>query len=225
MSWLIVCEKKEDNIRAKYIDLFASELLPLLLKLDSGILTKFMVDFFTRGLEEHKRELVLDFFENTFDSINEDDLYDARFYFLRLATRTEGTKLLLDTLFSYDKKKQELVLFQIKMDLECAIGTFMNGEFKQDWEVKRCRNIENPYIATSVMLCDECGSQHVDQINILSFLGIKGSEKITQKNQHTNMEDFKCRNCGSRLAHNLDIFSLLDRYYLLDEEFRYLAEL
>jgi hypothetical protein len=48
LSWLIACEKKEDedNTRAKYIDLFANELLPLLLKLDSGILTKFMVDFF-----------------------------------------------------------------------------------------------------------------------------------------------------------------------------------
>jgi hypothetical protein len=227
LSWLIACEKKEDegNVRAKYIDLFASELLPLLSKLDSGILTKFMVDFFTRALEEHKRELVLDFFENTFDSLNEDDLYDARFYFLRLATRTEGTKLLLDTLYSYDKKKQELVLFQIKMDLECVIGTFMNGEFKQDWEVKRYHNVENPYIATSLMLCEECGTQYVDQIEILSFLGIRGSDKITQKNQHTNMEDFKCRKCGSRLAHNLDFFSLLDRYYLLDEQFRYLVEL
>jgi hypothetical protein len=64
LSWLIVCEKKEDdNIHAKYIDLFANELLPLLLKIDSGILRKFMVDFFIRALKEHKRELVFDFFK------------------------------------------------------------------------------------------------------------------------------------------------------------------
>jgi hypothetical protein len=61
LSWLIACEKKEndeDNIRAKYNDLFANELLPLLLELDSEILTKFMVDFFIRALKEHKREIV-----------------------------------------------------------------------------------------------------------------------------------------------------------------------
>ena len=50
------------------------------------------------------------------------------------------------------------------MDLECAIGIFMNGEFKQDWEIKRYHNIENPYIATMLMSCDKCGTQYIDQI-------------------------------------------------------------
>lgn len=206
--------------------MFANELLHLLLKLDSGILTKLMIDFFIHALREHKREMVVDFFENTFDRLNEEKLYKARFYFLRLATRSPaGDKLFLDTLSSYDKKKQELVLFQIKMDLECAIEIFMNGEFKQDWEVKRYRNIENPYIGTTLMSCGECGTRYVDQIEILSFLGIKGSDKITQKNQYTNLGGFSCSKCGSKSAHHLDFFSLLDDYYLLDEEFRYLAEL
>jgi hypothetical protein len=184
LSWLIACEKKEDddNIHAKYIDLFANESLPLLLKIDSGILTKFMVDFFVRALKEHKRELVFDFFENAFDSLNEEDLYAAKFYFLRSANRSSyGNKLFLDTLSCYDKKKQELVLFQIKVDLECAIGIFMNGEFKQDWEVKRYHNIENPYTATTLMSCGKCGTQYVDQIELLAFLGIKGFNEIAQK--------------------------------------------
>jgi DNA-directed RNA polymerase subunit M/transcription elongation factor TFIIS len=145
---------------------------------------------------------------------------------LRLATRSnDGDKLFVDTLSSYDKKKQELVLFQIKMDLESAIEIFVNGEFKQDWEVKRYRNIENPYIVTTLMSCGKCGAQYDDQIDLLSFLGIKGSDKITQKNQHIDAGDFKCSKCGSKLAHYLDFFSLLDHYYLLDQEFRYLVEL
>jgi ribosomal protein S27AE len=187
-----------------------------------------MVDFFIRALKEHKREMVVDFFENTFDSLDEDYLYKARFYFLRLATRSnDGDKLFLDTLSSYDKKKQELVLFQIKMDLECAIEIFMNGEFKQDWEVKRYHNIENPYIVTTLMSCSKCGSgsQYADQISLLSFLRIKESNDIVQKSQHIDSEHFNCTKCGSKLAYHLDFFSLLDDYYLLDEEFRYLAEL
>ena len=124
------------------------------------------------AIKQDKHEIVYHFFQEVLSFLDKNNLYTVRFTFLRFISTMDddASKLFLYTLYSYDKKIQELLLFQIKMDLECSIEAFINGKFKYDWEVRRHQNIENPHIITTAISCTKCDSQYdVSQVELLVF--------------------------------------------------------
>jgi hypothetical protein len=201
LSWLIVCEQEEDNKerRISHIELFAEQILSGLLKIDTGILTKLIVDFFRAVVTNHLHELVIDFFEEIFDNLRKDLLYVVRLHFLRfIVGNLDRIELFLNILRGYDRKTRESLLFQIKMDLECPIGMFMHGEFKHEWESKRYQNIGNQHIATVVMTCNKCNWQSAEDLDLLVFLGVRDFGKHFNVVEFRKKRGYTCKKCGNK---------------------------
>lgn len=205
ISWLIAC-KREESESHKYVEILAHDFFDLLLRLDSGLSTRLMVDYFKLSMKENEHEIVINFFENIIHYINPSHFYELKLWFLRLISINNDSIIFKKVLDTYDKKTRELVLFQIKMDIECSIGLFIHGKFKHDWEIRRYKNIENPYIITSIGRCLECNTDIAETVNLLEFIDIEGNSCDTL---------LTCNKCSSNKIFDLTFFDLFDRYYTL----------
>jgi hypothetical protein len=228
LSWLVNYERMYAiEEQERYFRLFTNELLPLISKTDNGIMTKLIIDYYSEALKQHEYDLIFEFFENIFDRFNSNKMYYLHLTFLKLVSKTETScRIFQEILNNYDKKNKEAILFRIKMILECAIGFSMYGHFKAEWELVHYRNIANPYIVTVLISCDKCGTKSATAFNILAFLGVETDDVLQNNSLESGQafKDFKCRRCESRSACIYDFFNLLDSYYLVDNELRYVCE-
>lgn len=205
-----------------------NDLLPLLLKIDNGVVTQLMVSYFQAALNQDKHDHVFEFFSEAFETLDLDNLYTARLLFLRsICETTVGMNLFLDVFYKYDKDIQERFLYQIKMNLESIISLSMYGDFKHEWEIEQYKSIENPYTVTALISCLHCRAKYPNQTGLLSLLGIEdilGASSMPETQNIIDIE-FHCKKCGSNIGSYPELFDLLDMYYLIDRTLRQIVDL
>jgi hypothetical protein len=183
-AWLLEARytNENKNIRSKAIEMFFRELSSYI---NTGCGASSTVDlfanFFKQCIEEGVHNRIRDDYLEMFINLLPTDasfLPQHFLHFLRqfllsgLYMDEECARIFLELIEESDEQTKELILLQLKLDIESYYCDGMGATL--EWEIERRKYIHDPMTVVVQVYCLECKLKNVTMIRLLDFLKMGG---------------------------------------------------
>lgn len=204
-AWLVEAKFSTGDIRTIALEMFFTELSDYTATVSDSTFAGCLIEYFNqciqRGLCARLDDYYLEPFFRLFP-ITKDYFRIFRLFFMfGFYTHEESARILLEIIGHLDDEKRELILLQLKLDIESNYYNEMDASL--DWELKRYDNINNERIVTIQGYCLECRSKFPIEMDIMEFLQLGSHPKCYAPDgalyRTGTLICLKCRRIAARL--------------------------
>jgi hypothetical protein len=183
-AWLLEAKYSTENkgLRAKAIEMFFRDLASYInLSCGASSTVDLFVNFFKQCVAEEVHNRISDDYLEMFINLLPTDtsltpqhflLFLRQFLLAGLYTDEECARIFLDLIEESDEQTKELILLQLKLDIESYYSDEMGAT--TEWEIERRKFIDNPTTIVVQGYCLECKLKTVTMIRLLDFLKMGG---------------------------------------------------